>query len=196
MIRINLLPFRLARRKENIRRQISIFVLLIFLTGVILFWISMYMNKKIQVVKDDTKQVNAEIAKYKEKAQRVEKIKKDLEALEEKLKIVISLNARRDQQLVLFDTMTQLVVPDRMWLSNFKADSSSVKIQGIAWDNPTIAEFMERLEKSPLFSKVDLKTAEMKKFKGGVTLKSFELVCQKTKEKKPDTQASKKQGKK
>ncbi len=54
---------------------------------------------------------------------------------------------------------------------------------------------MEKLEKSSLFSTVDLKTAQMKKFKNDVMLKSFELLCQKE---KPQNKKAKnaKQGKK
>lgn len=181
MIKINLLPFRVARRKENIRKQISIFFLLIFLTVVMCYWYAQHMNKQIQTVKDKTQQVNAQITKYKEKANRVEKIKKDLKALEEKLVIVASLDKQKDKQLILFDSMTGLVVPDRMWLDFFKTDQNMVTIRGIAYDNPTIADFMQTLENSPLFDKVDLKAAKMKMFKDGVMLKSFELLCQKEK---------------
>jgi type IV pilus assembly protein PilN len=73
--------------------------------------------------------------------------------------------------------MTGLIIPERMWLESFSSDEKTVTIKGIAYDNPTIAEFMEKLEKSPLFSAVDLKTAKMKSFKNDVMLKSFELLC-------------------
>ena len=179
MIKINLLPFRVARKKENIRKQISIFLLLIFLTIVALVWYTMSMNKQILEVKEKTKQVNHQILKYKKKADRVAQIKKDLKVLEEKLEIVSSLKKQRGEQLILFDAMNDLIVPQRMWLESFKTDENSVIIKGIAFDNPTIADFMDKLENSSIFDKVDLKTAKMKKFKDGIMLKSFELLCSK-----------------
>jgi len=184
MIRINLLPFRVARKKENIRRQISVFLLLILLTAVVLVWYTRVMNSQILIVKEKTKQVNAQILKYKEKADRVTKIKKDLKVLEEKLEIVSSLQKQREKQLILFNGMTDLIVPGRMWLESIKTDKNNITIKGVAFDNPTIADFMEKLEKSSLFSKIDLKTAKMKKFKDGLMLKSFELLCRKEKSKK------------
>ncbi len=184
MIRINLLPFRVARKKENIRRQISVFLLLILLTAVVLVWYTRIMNSQILIVKEKTKQVNAQILKYKEKADRVTKIKKDLKVLEEKLEIVSSLQKQREKQLILFNGMTDLIVPGRMWLESIKTDKNNITIKGVAFDNPTIADFMEKLEKSSLFSKIDLKTAKMKKFKDGLMLKSFELLCRKEKSKK------------
>lgn len=195
MIRINLLPFRLARKKENIRRQISIFFLLLLFTLVLMFWYSQVMDKQILAVKQKTEQVNQQILKYKEKADRVAQIKKDLKILEDKLEIVSSLKKQKEEQLILFDHMTDLIIPGRMWIESFKINSANVTIKGIAFDNPTIAEFMEKLEKSPLFSKVDLKTAKMKKFKDDVMLKSFELLCMKEKPKEEKKENSK-QGKK
>ena len=180
MIKINLLPFRVARKKENIRQQISIFFLFILLTVVGLSYYTQIIYKQILSIKEKTNNVNHQITKYKEKATRVKKIKKDLELLKEKLEIVKSLQKQRDKQLVLFDTMTNLIIPGRLWLESFKTNDTSVIIKGIAFDNPTIADFMEKLEQSPLFDKVDLKTAQMKKFKDGVMLKSFELLCRKT----------------
>ncbi len=195
MIRINLLPFRLARKKENIRRQISIFLLSILFTVVALGWYTQIINKKILTIKEKTEQVNHQILKYKEKADRVAKIKKDLKVLKEKLEIVSSLKKQREKQLILFDGMTELIIPGRMWLQSFKTDQNNVTIKGIAFDNPTIADFMKELEKSSLFSKVDLKTAKMQKFKNDVMLKSFELLCSKAKPKEEESKNSK-QGKK
>ncbi|MCD4677660.1 MAG: PilN domain-containing protein [Desulfobacula sp.] len=195
MIRINLLPFRLARKKENIRRQISIFLLSILFTVVALGWYTQIINKKILTIKEKTEQVNHQILKYKEKADRVAKIKKDLKVLKEKLEIVSSLKKQREKQLILFDGMTELIIPGRMWLQSFKTDQNNITIKGIAFDNPTIADFMKELEKSSLFSKVDLKTAKMQKFKKDVMLKSFELLCSKTKPKEEESKNSK-QGKK
>ena len=191
MIRINLLPFRVARKKENIRKQISIFLLLILLTAVVLVWYTRVMNNQISIVKEKTKQINAQILKYKEKADRVTKIKKDLKVLKEKLEILSSLQRQREKQLILFDGMTDLIVPGRMWIESFKTDKNTVTIKGIAFDNPTIADFMEKLENSLLFSKIDLKAAKMKKFKDGLMLKSFELLCRKEKPKKEKNKDSK-----
>ena len=102
MIKINLLPFRIARKKENIRRQISIFFLLILFTSVLMYWYAQFLDKQIFTVKQKTEQVNQQISKYKEKADRVAQIKKDLKALDEKLEIVSSLEKQKEKHFVLF----------------------------------------------------------------------------------------------
>jgi type IV pilus assembly protein PilN len=195
MIKINLLPFRLARKKENIRRQISIFFLLIALAGIALFWYTIGINKKIVDAKEKVEEVDRQIKKYKAKANRVTQIEKNLKLLKEKLEVVSLLEEGREKQLILFDGMTDLVVPGRMWLESLKTNENSVAIKGIAFDNQTVADFMERLENSPLFGRVDLKTSQIKKLKNNTMLKSFELLCIKEKPKPVKKEASK-QGRK
>ena len=179
MIRINLLPFRVARKKENIRRQVSIFFLSIVMVSLLLAWYTLGINKEIIETKTRIVQVKAQIALYKERADRVTQIKKNLKILEDKLKIVSSLEEKRMEQLVLLEELSERVVPERMWLESMKSDSAHVTLKGVAFDNPTIADFMRNLEISSLFSNIDLKRSKVQKFKEGIMLKSFELLCTK-----------------
>jgi len=179
MIRINLLPFRLARKKENIRRQVSVFLLSILLIGAALFGGTQYIDAKILKIKGEIKGVDAEITLYKEKAQRVTQIKKQLKLLNDKLKIVASLKTRKNEQQILLEEVAERIVKTRMWVESLKADANSVTITGVAFDNPTIADFMRNLEKSALFSSVDLKRSRLRTFEGNLHLKEFELQCRK-----------------
>jgi type IV pilus assembly protein PilN len=179
MIRINLLPFRVARKKENIRRQISIFFLSLVMITLLLAWYTIGIDREILETRVRITQVKAQSALYQEKADRVTEIKKNLKILEDKLKIVSSLEEKRMEQLILLEELSEKVVPERMWLESMKSDSAHVTLKGIAFDNPTIADFMRNLETSDLFSSIDLKRSKVQKFKEGVMLKSFELLCTK-----------------
>ena len=181
MIRINLLPFRLARKKENIRRQVSIFFLSIIFVVMLLVWYTLGVDREIMETRTKTKAVKVQIALYKEKADRVNEIKRKIKILDDKLKIVKSLKTRRNEQQTLLEEVADRIVPERMWIEKLKSDSVRVTIKGIAFDNPTIADFMRNLEGSPLFSNIDLKRSKIKTFKGDVDLKSFELTCTKKK---------------
>ena len=179
MIKINLLPFRVARKKENIRRQISVFFLSLMMIILVLTWYTLGIDSKIVETRAQIKQVNAQIALYKEKADRVTEIKKKLKILEDKLKIVSSLEEKRREQVILLAEVSDKIVPERLWIESLKADSSKVILKGVAFDNPTIADFMKNLESSALFSNIDLKRSKVQKFKDNVILKSFELLCTK-----------------
>jgi type IV pilus assembly protein PilN len=179
MIRINLLPFRVARKRENIRQQVSIFLLSLVLVIVGLVWYTLGMEQRIAQKQYEIERINSEIAVYKEKADRVSEIQKKLKILEDKLTIVESLKRRRDEQLMLLEDLQARVIPEQMWIESVNADETLVTLTGIAFDNPTIADFMKRLEASDLFSEIDLKQTVSKGFGENVNLKAFELRCRK-----------------
>nr|WP_319494507.1 PilN domain-containing protein [uncultured Desulfobacter sp.] len=177
MIRINLLPFRLARKKENIRRQVSIFFLSLVFVILALGWGAFLLNNEIDRTKNEAAQVKAESLKYKKKADRVSQIKKDLAILESKLAIVENLKERRNEQQILLEQLADRIVKTKMWLSSVSAKDQTVFLKGVAFDNPTIADFMRKLESSQLFGAVDLKRSQTKVFDENIRLKEFEISC-------------------
>ena len=74
MIRINLLPFRAARKKENIRRQVSIFVLSLFLVGVIMGGIVWLKSQELSSLKERKQHVETELATYEETIKKIQSL--------------------------------------------------------------------------------------------------------------------------
>jgi type IV pilus assembly protein PilN len=179
MIRINLLPFRLARKKENIRRQVSVFFLSLVLIILALGWVSFMLNDEINRTQSEVAQVRAESLQYKKKANKVSRIKKNLAILEDKLAIVEALKKRKNEQQILLEQLADRLVKTKMWLSSVSADDKTVSLKGIAYDNPTIAAFMRNLENSPVFGAVDLKLSKAKVFQDNIRLKEFAISCTK-----------------
>jgi len=179
MIRINLLPFRLARKKENIRRQVSVFFLSLVFIILALGWVVFTLDSKLSRTQNEVTQVKAESLKYKNKADKVSRIKKNLAILEDKLAIVETLKKRKNEQQILLEQLADRLVETKMWLSSMAADAQTVSLKGIAFDNPTIAAFMRNLENSPMFGAVDLKLSKAKLFHDDIRLKEFEISCTK-----------------
>jgi len=189
MIRINLLPFRAARKKENIRRQVSIFVLSLAFLLIILFYHNWSLGSKIDGLDDQIKQTKSELEKYDKINKEIAAIKKKLSTLKNKMAVMESLEANRFEPSRLLDTMTQVIVPKRMWFTNMSSRGRIVRIAGIALDNKTVADFMVRLEKAGLFSDVDLNTLKQQRI-GKSNLKSFLISCRKKPPVKTNTKKS------
>ena len=187
MIRINLLPFRAARKKENIRRQISIFLLSLAFLLIILFYYNFSLNSKIGNLDASIKTTKAALGKYEKINKEIAQIKKKLNNLKKKLAVMDTLEANRFVPVKLLDTMTRVIVPKRMWFTRLNTRGKKVQISGVALDNTTVADFMIRLENSGLFDKVDLKTLKRAKRKKGAkaNFKTFSIVCIKKPLKKP-----------
>ena len=176
MIRINLLPFRAARKKENIRRQVSIFVLSLAFLLIILFYYNWSLGSKVDNLNSQIKQTESELAQYDKINKEIDQIKNKLSNLKKKMAVMETLEANRFEPTRLLDTMTQVIVPKRMWFTRLDSKGRIVTINGTALDNKTVADFMVRLEKSGIFSDVDLKTLKQIRVKES-NLKSFQISC-------------------
>jgi type IV pilus assembly protein PilN len=176
------LPFRAARRRENIRREVSIFILLIIFLIFCLSYYGIILDKKTEKIKMQIAAIEKEITLYKAKADRVTEIEKIIKIYKRKVDIIQSLKNRRREAITLLDSMTGLVVPERMWLTFLHGNDRTVTIKGLAFDQKTVADFMTRLGDSPLFEK-DIKLNNLKMATIGkekTVLKEFELFCFKT----------------
>ena len=178
MIRINLLPFRAARKKENIRRQVSIFMLSLVFLLIIFFYYNFSLNNKVDSLNSNIKNTKTELAKYNKINEEIAQIKKKLDNLKKKMAVMKTLEANRFEPTRLLDAMTQVVVPKRMWFTNLESRGDNVNIKGIALDNKTVADFMVRLEECGLFKQVDLKTLKRTETQSA-KLKSFAISCKK-----------------
>ena len=178
MIRINLLPFRAARKKENIRRQVSIFMLSLVFLLIIFFYYNFSLGNKVDSLNANIKHTKTELAKYNKINDEIAQIKKKLNNLKKKMAVMKTLEANRFEPTRLLDIMTQVVVPKRMWFTHLGSKGGKVNINGVALDNKTVADFMVRLEDCGLFKKVNLKTLKSKKA-GTADLKSFSISCTK-----------------
>jgi type IV pilus assembly protein PilN len=178
MIRINLLPFRAARTKENIRRQVSVFLLSVVLLLIVLVLVNGHLSGKVVQLQDKLGNLQAEVKVYEEKAKQVENFKRELEQLTKKIEIVNQLkDYRKDPPLLLAD-LTELVVPGRMQLSKMSFVSGQrVSLEGVAMDNETIAVFMRRLEQSGRFSSVRL-ARSVQQVVQNIDMKQFDITCQ------------------
>ena len=178
MIRINLLPFRAARKKENIRRQISVFFLSVFLMLAVFTFYNIHLGGRIKALKKNVTVTEAELQKYQKITQQIEDIKKKLAILQKKTEVIRKLETDRFEPVQILEAMTEKIIAKRMWFTSFNDHPKDIKVTGIALDNKTVADFMTRLEGSGWFSAVKLNTLE-KHVVQGSSLKKFSIVCNK-----------------
>jgi type IV pilus assembly protein PilN len=186
MIRINLLPFRKARKKENVRQQVSVFVLVLIFLIVGMSYLALTLNRKIENLDSRIKTSTQQLSELAVLTKEIDEIKKKLDTIKKKTTIIKNLERNRKSSVILLDTMTNMVIPGRMWFTSLSDISESVEINGLALDNKTVADFMIKLEGSKLFSGVSLKTLKQQAIKD-VILKNFEISCRKIAKPEADT---------
>ena len=176
MIRINLLPFRAARKKENVRRQISIFLLSFALIIIAVFYYNMWLGNRIDKLKARNQETKTQIAKYDKINKEIAQIKQTLSNLQKKITVIETLDGDRKKAVNLLESMTELIVVERMWFTALDVKGNNITVRGIALDERTIADFMKNLEGIGAYTHVTLKSLQRKEIKGkSLNLKSFNL---------------------
>jgi len=188
MIRINLLPFRTDRKKENVRRQLSLFLLSLILVLIVLVYYNFSLNSRIGKLSNKITTTKTELQRYNEINKEIARIKKNLETLRKKMAVIEQLESDRHAPVRLLDTMTQVLMAKRMWFTKLEVQEKLVRINGIALDNKTVADFMVRLQNCGLFSNVNLKTLKRQLVQKS-NLKSFQIICTKVAPQQPKAEA-------
>ncbi len=197
MIRINLLPFRAARKKENIRQQVSIYLLsLVFIIIAVVYYNSV-LNNQITDLTKEIKDTKVKVAKYNKINAEIATIKKNLSLLTKKTNVIKSLEANRRTQVNLLDSMTKLIIPRRMWFTSFQVRNNGITVVGTALDDKTVADFMTNLAESKLYVAVRLSGTQPQKISGqNLILKRFSISFKKPSLAKPGKDKKKKKRKK
>jgi len=156
MIRINLLPVRVSKKKVAGRQQL-VFLGLAVVLVVILNWLwtssrasdVASREAKLKRTKDDIAQLERIIGE-------VKNIKTQQAALKEKLDVLDRLKAGRSGPVKLLDQLAQLL-PKKLELKKMDEKGGVVTFDGSAATIDEVSAFMTALKNTPYFSNVELK---------------------------------------
>jgi type IV pilus assembly protein PilN len=178
MIRINLLPFRAARKKENIRRQFMIYALSVVLLFSIMGYTFFHLTSTLSGLKEDEKRIQDELKSYEQTIKRIAELEKKIKEIRAKLEVIRELERNKTGPVHLLDEIALAVPKEKLWLSSMKETKGSLTLTGTAMDNETVALFMTNLEKSDYISGVDLQSAKLREIKDyKLNVSDFILEC-------------------
>ncbi len=195
MIRINLLPFRAARKRENIKRQISIFALVLLLLFAGMGYQYYDLSSELSEVKAEQKKVKKELRSYNKILRKIKTLNKRIKALKAKLRIIKQLEKGKTGPVLLLDQISSAVPKNKLWISSLKQKKKSLRLTGTAMDNATVALFMDNLKRSKQISTVNLQSVKLrniKKYK--LRVSDFVLKCNLATPKKKKSKKGKKKG--
>jgi type IV pilus assembly protein PilN len=198
MIRINLFPFRAARIKENIRRQVTIYLLSTIFLLLALSYYTLEFNKKVKTLRADQDEKKRTLATFKVTTDKEAKLKKTIADVEMKLRTIGELEKGKAGPVKLLDDIAMSIPRDKLWLVSLKESAGILALQGTAMDNETVADFMNRLGSTESIKSVELVKTQQKEIASlKLNLKDFALNCRTYayKEPEPPPAAPKRKGK-
>jgi type IV pilus assembly protein PilN len=162
MIRINLLPFRAARKKENIRRQLMVYGLSVVFLICIMGWGFIHFTTTLSDLKVEEKRIQDDLKTYEQTIRRIAELEKKIKEIRVKLEVIRELEKNKTGPVHLLDEIAMAVPREKLWLNSMKEAKGTLTLAGTAMDNETVALFMTNLENSDYISGVDLQSAKLR----------------------------------
>lgn len=182
MIKINLLPYVEAKKKESAASQIVIIAASFVLFGVVIAAVFLYMMFSIAGLEKDLKDSEAKLAALTKVVGEVENIKQEKEIVEKKLSIIKGLEENKLYPIKMLDQFATLIPSKEIWLDKVSEVGTDMNIDGMGRDGIAVAKFMKTLETASFINSVELIASKQKEV-AGVKLQQFSLKCS-TKRKK------------
>jgi type IV pilus assembly protein PilN len=193
MIRINLFPFRAARIKENIRRQVSYYFLSVIAILLIMTYFYIDFSRDIKSLTKEREGIKRELATYKDTNAKIKTLQETIADIEAKLKTIRELEKDKTGPVKLLDDIATSVPKDKLWLSSLRESKGTLMLEGTAMDNETVADFMDKLQSTGSINSVELVRTQQRKVPGvDLSLKDFALRCMTYAHKPPAPPAAKK----
>lgn len=163
MIRINLLPReeRQARASIALPKFGTVLPALALLLVATLFSVfAVFQMLQAGRLRADIGRATKEAEKLRPEIATIEELTLKREELKRRLGVIANLDKGRLTRVKLVDELSRCV-PEHLWLTGYgETGAKKVELQGVTFSNLLVADFMTRLEASPLYGNVDLVVAE------------------------------------
>ena len=179
MIRINLLPFRAARKRENIKRQITIYVVTVCCALVAMGGFFYTYSKKLSNLKNEESRLKTELAGYQKEIKEIKNLRNKIKEINNKLAVIKQLEKGKTGPVLLLSDIADAVPKDKLWLTSLSEKNGNLSLSGTAMDYETVSLFMTNLEKTKQIIATpklqNTKSRDLPKFK--LTVSDFVLQC-------------------
>jgi type IV pilus assembly protein PilN len=155
MIRINLLPWREARRKAH---NLQFYILMGMVAGLaasIVLLVHGYYATRISTQMERNRFLKDENAKLDKEIEEIKKLKEEIQALLSRKQVIETLQADRAQTVYLLEQLVRQT-PDGVYLRSIRQTGNKVNLSGYAQSNARVSTLMRNLEASPYLENPDL----------------------------------------
>jgi type IV pilus assembly protein PilN len=161
MARINLLPWRVERRKQR-QKEFGILLGLSALGAVLVsFLMVLYYSGQISGQNERNKYLQDQIELVQKQIDEIKLLDEKKAKLLARKEIIEKLQANRSQMVHLFDSLVR-TIPDGVVLTSIKQDQETLTLEGRAQSNARVSTYMRNLEGSGWMTNPDLSIIEAK----------------------------------
>jgi type IV pilus assembly protein PilN len=176
MLRINLLPVRQLKKRAKARNQIISAIVALCSLLVLLGIVGILQKRTISATQTTIADLTKKKDAYGPMLAEIEMLKNQKQELERKTAVINKLRTESSITVRVLDEVAKNVDNSRLWLESLSQQGASLSLTGVALDNETVAQFMDKLKASKVIADVNLTSSSLKVISGR-SLKSFVMTC-------------------
>ena len=177
MIKINLLPGHLKRKKKEPTIKIII-MLTILITytfiGTSFLWI--YKTEKNE--NERISQLKSELKRYRGLEKKIKELETEQNILKLKIKLITKLLKENPTAIKTIDLVVKNIPKEKIFLDSIKCNLTSVEIEGNSVSLDSIARYITNLEQTKKFKKISLEGTKTRKINENLFI-NFKLKIKK-----------------
>lgn len=147
MMRVNLLPHREIRRKQQQQQFVLAFALVAIVGAALAYGVYFYLNGEYDNHVSRNKYLTEEIAKVDKEIAEINRLKEQTAALLARKQVVETLQSNRSETVHLLDQLVRQL-PDGMYLRSVRQQGARVVINGVTQSQARVSTLMRNLEAS------------------------------------------------
>lgn len=155
MAHINLLPWRESRRAEHKKNYLSLLAVLALVAIGLMFAAGNVLDKLTDNQNVRNNFIEQQTALLDQQIEQIKNIKKDKEAIEQRMALIEQLESSRNAVPIVLDELVRLV-PHGLSFRSFSRQGNLIEILGVSESNNRLADFMRQLQESTVFSSGEL----------------------------------------
>ena len=182
--RLNLLPWRDIRRREQDRQLLTIAIGAWVLMVVIVFYAHIHVSAQIEAQNRRNTFLKEEIAKVEKQIKELDDLKKKRQDLIARMNVIQQLQGDRTRVVRVFDELVRRV-PDGVQLTTLRqTGGTSMALTGVAQSNARVSALMRNLAASDWFTDPQLGVINVRQ-QGADRVSEFSLAVKNTKKEAP-----------
>jgi type IV pilus assembly protein PilN len=155
MAHINLLPWRESRRAEHKKNYLTLLAVLALSAIGLMFAVGNVLDKMTDNQNFRNDFIEQKTALLDQQIEKIKNIKKDKEAIEQRMALIEQLESSRNAVPIVLDELVRLV-PHGLSFRSFSRQGNLIEILGVSESNNRLADFMRQLQDSTIFSSGEL----------------------------------------
>lgn len=171
--RLNLLPWREMRRREQDRQLLTIAIGAWALMLLVVFYGHLHVTALIDHQNRRNDYLKEEIAKVEKQIKEVAELKKQRDALIARMNVIQQLQADRTRVVRIFDELARNV-PEGVQLKTLKHNGGSMALTGAAQSNARVSALMRNLDAAQWFADPELNVINVRS-RSGERVSDFSL---------------------